>query len=1053
MSVFFFCIFVRYTQNRIIMRRFLCAGAGLAACCVLAFGQIEQRFDPIVISGDSLTINAYPNSDRIPDYSYCGFKASEEQIPDLLADPRIPVIRLQAPKGDATALIQRALDYAGSLPDAKDGFKAVVLLEKGVYEVQGSLRIRSGGVVLRGQGSESVIRGCGTGRETLLRIEGEGSEYLGKETELDCDYLPVNSSYLPLGEGHGLKQGDFVLITRPSTAEWIRELRADELGYYADYNLPAWKSGDFDLKFHRKVLSADAKGITLDAPLPQSFDRKWGGGTVRKSIRNGIISNFAVENLCLESEFEAGMPKDEDHRWIAISIDNARDGWVRRVDAKHFVSSAVALFEGASRISVVECRSLSPVGEIGGYRRLAFQTFGEQTLFVNCYSEQGYHDFSVGQSTAGPNAFIQCYAADSHGFSGALGGWSCGTLFERVTVENAPIKFTNLELDLQGGGWSSANSMCWMCRAPQIHVADPPQTHNWAYGSRGQAYGGGSHAQSRIFKPECFYFIQLAQRGVEIPSREAETMIHYNPDFSKTDAAFARQQSLRAKESAWTTSRWIDSLRVWQPLTEDARASITLPEVKKTKAPAKPSHPISIANGRIAVDGHYLAGRSARTALWRGSLRRSEVNSAGIHLTRFVPGREGRGYTDNMDSLKLQLEGYASLSHYPALWYERRRDDHGRMTRADADVWAPFYEQPFARSGQEQASDRLSRYDLESWNKWYWSRLQEFSFVAQECGLGFIHEHYLQHNIIEEGAHWIDYPWRDANNINSLGFSEPTYMQGDKRVFMASQFYDLGNDTLRGYHRKYIRKSLESVECADNVLHHIGAEYTGPADFMEFWLRTIMEWEEENGRDVKVVLNATKDVTDKILADPELQEEVDVIDIRHWYHRTDSLLYAPEGGVSLAPRQYQRIMDTGQTDGGCVWATVLEYRKRYPQKALLYNATRDRGAAWIAFLAGASLCQIPQTVQAPNFYTNALDMSPLYGGQAFWIAGKKALGYIAYTQSGRVELDLSGDPAAYRLQWIDPGNGATLGKSSRIRGGDVLSLEAPQNDCVDYLYS
>ena len=47
---------------------------------------------------------------------------------------------------------------------------------------------------------------------------------------------------------------------------------------------------------------------------------------------------------------------------------------------------------------------------------------------------------------------------------------------------------------------------------------------------------------------------------------------------------------------------------------------------------------------------------------------------------------------------------------------------------------------------------------------------------------------------------------------------------------------------------------------------------------------------------------------------------------------------------------------------------------------------------------------------------------------------------------------MSGDPAAYRLQWIDPANGSALGKSSRIRGGDVLSLEAPQNDCVAYLY-
>ena len=67
------------------------------------------------------------------------------------------------------------------------------------------------------------------------------------------------------------------------------------------------------------------------------------------------------------------------------------------------------------------------------------------------------------------------------------------------------------------------------------------------------------------------------------------------------------------------------------------------------------------------------------------------------------------------------------------------------------------------------------------------------------------------------------------------------------------------------------------------------------------------------------------------------------------------------------------------------------------------------------------------------------------------MAGKKALGYIAYTQSGAVELDLSGDKTVYRLRWIDPASGNVLGKTQRIRGGELLSLEAPQSECVAYL--
>ena len=1020
------------------------------------------RFDPIQIKDSALVISAYPDGDRIPDYSFCGYMAGEEPLPDLLTDPDVPVIRLTAPQGDATALIQEAIDFASIQPKTASGFRAVVLLSKGCYQLEGSLVISSDGVVLRGAGEGTVLLGCGTTRETLIRIEGSGRQILGPELPLACDYLPVNSVRIPLAEGHGLKPGDEVLITRPSTQEWIEALGTDRLGLYADYNLPAWKPGDFDLHFHRRVLSADEGSIEVDVPLPQSFDSRWGGGYVQACVRPGLVSRVAVENLTLSSEYERGRECDEDHRWMAITIDNARDCWVRRVTARHFVSSAVAIWEGGSRISVEECRCLEPVGEIGGYRRLAFQTFGEQTFFNRCYSEQGYHDFCVGALAAGPNAFVQCYAAASHGFSGALGGWSCGTLFDRVTVENAPIKFTNLELDLQGGGWSSANSLCWMCRAPQIHVADPPGAHNWAYGSRGQAYGGGSHAQHKINRPQSFYLSQLALRKGEAPRDELDKFIYYNPNFSKTDAAFASYHSRRSLEPAWTMDRWIDTLCARYPLVGDAPATLQLPVGKAVSKKAQgkaalsrapePLHAISILNGRILRDGALLVGRSGRTALWRGSLRKSDVSSAGIHLTRFVPGRSGRGYTDCMDSIAVQLEGYASFSHFPALWYERRRDDHGRMMRADADVWAPFYDQPFARSGQGEANDRLSRYDLDRWNKWYWSRLGSFSELAGRIGVAFIHEHYLQHNIIEEGAHWVDYPWRDANNINNLGFAEPTYMQGDKRVFMAEEFYNLDNERLVSYHKKYVRKSLEAVENGPNVIHHIGLEYTGPADFMKFWIRTIIEWEKETGRDVKLALNATKDVTDEILSDPELCAAVDVIDIRHWYYRTDGGLYAPPGGVSLAPRQYPRVMDAGSTDSGCVWKAVREYRQRYPDKAVLYNSGRVDGASWIAALAGASLCQLPQNPEAEGFYQRLALMEPISGSESCWVAGKAGTGYAAYTRNGRVDLDLSADKGSYRLLWLDPASGKALGKAVRLHGGKPLSLEAPAAECVAYLY-
>lgn len=115
-------------------------------------------------------------------------------------------------------------------------------------------------------------------------------------------------------------------------------------------------------------------------------------------------------------------------------------------------------------------------------------------------------------------------------------------------------------------------------------------------------------------------------------------------------------------------------------------------------------------------------------------------------LSQFVPGRTGTGYTEEPDSVAqvLLLSGAHVLHHRTGLWYERRRNDHERNMHADAEVWAPFNEMPYSRSGQEEAQDRLSKYDLNKFNPWYWNRLKRFVDVADRDGLVLLHDHYNQ---------------------------------------------------------------------------------------------------------------------------------------------------------------------------------------------------------------------------------------------------------------------------------------------------------------------
>ena len=86
-------------------------------------------------------------------------------------------------------------------------------------------------------------------------------------------------------------------------------------------------------------------------------------------------------------------------------------------------------------------------------------------------------------------------------------------------------------------------------------------------------------------------------------------------------------------------------------------------------------------------------------------------------------------------------------------------------------------------AGRGTAWDGLSKYDLAKFNPWYWSRLKQFAGICDERGLVLFNENYFQHNILEAGAHWVDCPWRSANNINHTGFPEPPPFAGDKADF------------------------------------------------------------------------------------------------------------------------------------------------------------------------------------------------------------------------------------------------------------------------------
>lgn len=1008
---------------------------------------------PVEIDHGSIKYNADSiTGDRIPDYSYCGYKASEEEI------PTVPVKIIVPPMdADATATIQSAIDAVAKMPLDKNGFRGAVLLSKGVYHVLGQLLINQSGIVLRGFGAQgqTIVRGEGTDRDGLIRILGKNNKQLEPQQNITDKYVPVNATSFGVDNASTYHIGDKIIIRRPSTKEWINELGTETFG--GGLSALGWKPGDIDLYFDRTITSIQGNIITIDAPLTTSLDAHYGGGTIEKYSWPGRVSNIGIENISLQSNYNKKNPKDEEHRWMAISIDDAEDVWVRQMSFKYFAGSAVNINETVKRVTVEDCISTNPVSEIGGQRRNSFFTRGQQCLFQRCYAENGYHDYSVGLGATGPNAFVQCVSEHPYSFNGTTGMWASGVLFDVMQVDGNAIRVGNRAQDGRGAGWTGANCFFWNCSAALIECDKPPTAQNWSYGSWSQFAGKGFWAESNnTLEPRSFFYAQLKQRLNKDVNRQAAILEIGTEASSSPSVDVAQALTKEASNPKVQMWEWIARAAQRNPISTNSNAATTA-KIKSnggwTVYPPKRATQLILKNGWLLRDDAVLTGRVEEVPWWTGGVEASDLQAAKqrLAITRFVPGRVGPGLTDDLNEVvdSMKAKNIIALNQHYALWYERRRDDHERIRRMDGDVWPPFYELPFARSGIDSAWDGLSKYDLTKYNDWYWNRLREFATLADLNGLVLFHQNYFQHNIIEAGAHYADFPWRTANNINNTGFIEPVNFAGDKRIFYAAQFYDVSNPVRRALHKQYISQCFRSLADNTNVIQFISEEFTGPLPFVEFWLDCINTMPDKKLNHNKIGLSATKDVQDAILNNPKYAPLIDVIDIKYWYYQSDGNLYAPEGGKNLAPRQWARLLKPKPASFDQVYRAVKEYKMKYPDKAVIYSADGGDKLGWAVFMAGGSLPVLPKSTDI-SFLRAAAMLKPDNSLGKYILAGNN--GIIIYNDGNNsIHIDLSRWKGNFKLKFINSENGIALPGEKMIEGGKPLDVNLPTKNCVIWI--
>ena len=329
-------------------------------------------------------------------------------------------------------------------------------------------------------------------------------------------------------------------------------------------------------------------------------------------------------------------------------MENVENAWVQQVTFRKFAGSAVMLLETARKVTVKDCLSLEPVSETGGHRRDTFFTAGQQTLFLRCWSENGIRDFTVGHCAAGPNAFVACEALDTLGDSGSIGSWASGVLYDNVNIQGGSLRLDNQWVGSHNAGWSAANSMIWQCTAAEIQCYCPPTAKNWARGVWGRYYGDGDFGDSvdEFVNPTSLFQGQLAARS-ETAAKELGPIGQRH--FGATNPSYEQAADFvgRSNQPPQTLRQVIENAPA---LTSD-RANV--PVHHFTEAPPK-NHlrqSLQLVNGWLTIGGELKIGERTSVPWWRGNTRPDEAAAMGPALTRFVPGRVGLGYTDDLDQL------------------------------------------------------------------------------------------------------------------------------------------------------------------------------------------------------------------------------------------------------------------------------------------------------------------------------------------------------------------------------------------------------------------
>jgi hypothetical protein len=475
---------------------------------------------------------------RIPDFSFAGYKNGESAIPE------VPVIKtISKIPGDNTVYIQSIIDSLGMA-----GVKGTILLLPGNYEIWGTLRLKYSGLVLKGSGNGSdsltntILKGKGdTPTQRTILIAGGGSSSLwkdqvsGTKTNITNDTVLIGSREFYVENPAPFSVDDNIIIYHPCSLEWLKAIDYGGTHSTSSTEDTAWAVDSQPIVYNRYIKAINGNKITIDAPVFNHLIKSESQSYIYKYGRSGLKTDIGIENLRIDIETRGG--EDENHPWQAVDLYQLEDSWVRNCTFLHFGQSGIRINTG-TRITIENCKALDPVSIITGERRYNFNAYSgsQQILFKNCYATNGRHHYvSNGTSWTSGVVFYNCASSGAYTSSEGHRRWSQGFLYDnhkeldgpRVGLDPRLLGIYNRGNYGTAHGWALAHSVAWNCDLAKgdLIIQKPPTAQNYAIGCKGlhitgtcppapfkepQGYIEGSNASGLY--PQSLYIAQLQER-------------------------------------------------------------------------------------------------------------------------------------------------------------------------------------------------------------------------------------------------------------------------------------------------------------------------------------------------------------------------------------------------------------------------------------------------------------------------------------------------------------------------------------------------------------